>query len=53
MQVARDAIETRGLSVAEAAAVSGYASESAFSRVFKKEIGASPSAFRLRGADQA
>lgn len=51
MQVARDAIETRGLSVAEAAAVSGYASESAFSRVFKKEIGASPSAFRLRGAE--
>ena len=51
MQVARDAIETRGLSVAEAAAVSGYASESAFSRVFKKEIGASPSAFRLSGGN--
>lgn len=50
MQVARDAIEVRGLSVAEAAAISGYASEAAFSRAFKKEIGASPSAFRASGS---
>ena len=32
--------------VAEAAEISGYASESAFSRVVKKEIGLSPAAFR-------
>ncbi|MEQ9040823.1 MAG: AraC family transcriptional regulator [Silicimonas sp.] len=46
MQIAREALSARGLSVAEAAEVSGYASESAFSRVFKKEIGVSPAAFR-------
>lgn len=46
MQIAREALATRGFSVAEAAEVSGYASESAFSRVFKKEIGLSPAAFR-------
>ncbi|HRE19994.1 MAG TPA: AraC family transcriptional regulator [Rhabdaerophilum sp.] len=49
MQIAREALATRGLSVAEAAEVSGYASESAFSRVFKKEIGLSPAAFRQTG----
>ncbi len=43
----RDA--ARGLPVAEAAEVSGHASESAFSRVFKKEIGISPAAFRQSG----
>lgn len=46
MQIAREALATRGLSVAEAAEIAGYASESAFSRVFKKEIGVSPAAFR-------
>lgn len=46
MQLARDALATKGLSVAEAAEVSGYASESAFSRVFRKEMGASPASFR-------
>ncbi|BCH32810.1 AraC family transcriptional regulator [Mesorhizobium sp. L-8-10] len=46
MQIAREALTTRGLSVAEAAEVSGYASESAFSRVFRKEIGLPPAAFR-------
>ena len=49
MQIAREALAARGLSVAEAAEVSGYASESAFSRVFKKEIGISPAAFRQSG----
>ncbi|PWE34008.1 AraC family transcriptional regulator [Maritimibacter sp. 55A14] len=55
MQIAREAIASRGLSVAEAAEVSGYASESAFSRVFKKEIGVSPAAFRqaARGTETA
>ena len=49
MQIAREALATRGLSVAETAEISGYASESAFSRVFKKEIGLSPAAFRTKG----
>lgn len=46
MQIAREALATRRLSVVEAAEVCGYASESSFSRVFKKEIGVSPAAFR-------
>ena len=50
MQIAREALAVRGLSVAEAAEICGYASESAFSRVFKKEIGLSPAAFRHAGA---
>ena len=52
MQIAREALSVRGLSVAEAAEISGYASESAFSRVFKKEIGASPASFRLNGGER-
>ncbi len=50
MQIAREALARSGMSVAEAAEVSGYASESAFSRVFKKEIGVSPAAFRQASA---
>ena len=46
MQLAREALAARGLSVAEAAEIAGYASESAFSRVFKREVGTSPAAFR-------
>lgn len=49
MQIAREGLAMRGLSVAEAAEMAGYASESAFSRVFKKEIGTSPAAFRQSG----
>jgi len=49
MQIAREALVARGLSVAEAAEISGYASESAFSRVFKKEIGVPPAVFRRTG----
>lgn len=48
MQLAREAIAARGLSIAEAAEMSGYASESAFSRVFKKEMGHPPAHFRAR-----
>ncbi len=51
MQIAREALAVRGASVAEAAEASGYASESAFSRVFKKEIGLPPAAFRRAGAE--
>ncbi len=50
MQIAREALASGGISVAEAAEISGYASESAFSRVFKKEIGISPAASRQAGA---
>lgn len=50
MQIAREGLAKRGLSVAEAAEISGYASESAFSRVFKKEIGFSPAAVRHAGS---
>lgn len=53
MQIAREALATRGLSVAEAAEVSGYASESAFSRVFRKEIGLPPAAFRQTSQERS
>lgn len=53
MQIAREALAARGASVAEAAEVSGYASESAFSRVFRKEIGLPPAAFRQSSRLQA
>lgn len=46
MQIARQALVERRASVADAAALAGYASESAFSRVFKKETGFSPAACR-------
>jgi len=52
MQIAREALAERGLSVIAAAEASGYASESAFSRVFKKEIGLSPAAFRRSGGER-
>ncbi len=51
MQIAREGLAARGLSVAEAAEISGYASESAFSRAFKKEIGLSPATFRQAAPD--
>lgn len=46
MQIAREALATRDISVAEVAELSGYASESAFSRVFRNEVGHRPAAFR-------
>jgi len=52
MQIAREALADRGFSVAEAAEASGYASESAFSRAFKKEIGVSPAAYRRSGIER-
>lgn len=48
MQVARDAIATRGFSVSEAADSVGYASEAAFSRAFKTETGRTPSSFQTK-----
>ncbi|MGP1395677.1 MAG: AraC family transcriptional regulator [Inquilinaceae bacterium] len=46
MQIAREGLAHRKLNVSDAAALTGYASESAFSRVFKKEVGVSPAAYR-------
>ena len=53
MQIARDALATRGLSVIEAAELTGYASESAFSRVFKKEMGTPPGVLSATAGDEA
>ena len=46
MQIACRSLIDDDLSVSEAARVTGYASESAFTRVFKKEIGTTPAAYR-------
>ena len=46
MQIACQDLVAEKLSIAEVAARAGYASDSAFSRVFKKEIGISPAAYR-------
>lgn len=53
MQIARAALAERGVGVAEAAELAGYASESAFSRAFRKELGAPPAAFRRGRRDAA
>ena len=39
-------LAAKRMNVAEAAEIAGYASESAFSRAFKKEVGVAPAAFR-------
>lgn len=46
MQQARSALADRGVSVAEAAVIAGYATEAAFSRAFKRMHGSSPGASR-------
>lgn len=46
MQIACQELMTERTNVAEVAAHVGYASESAFSRVFKKEVGVAPSVYR-------
>lgn len=46
MQIACQALSENHLNVADAAELAGYASESAFSRVFRKQIGMSPAAYR-------
>lgn len=46
MQIARQGLTEHGSNVAEVAATVGYASESAFARVFKKEVGLTPAAYR-------
>ena len=52
MQIAREALAKGGMSVVETAELSGYASESSFSGVFKKEIGDSPATYRAKSAAQ-
>ncbi len=46
MQIARQALAEQRLSVPDAAALIGYSSESAFTRVFKNEVGVTPAAYR-------
>lgn len=53
IQIARDGLAERRLNVADVAELTGYASESAFSRVFKKEVGLSPAAFRNQARIEA
>lgn len=51
MQLAREALAGQRVAVAEAAELAGYASEAAFSRAFKKEVGLPPAAFRQQAVD--
>lgn len=46
MQIARQALAEQRLSVPDTAALIGYSSESAFTRVFKNEVGVTPAAYR-------
>ncbi len=46
LQIARQGLSDRKMSVADAAALAGYASESAFSRVFRREVGVPPAKYR-------
>lgn len=46
LQLAHAALAERGVSVAEAAVIAGYATEAAFSRAFKRIHGRSPGALR-------
>jgi AraC-like DNA-binding protein len=52
MQLATRLLAERNAKVSAIAAEVGYASEAAFSRAFRKIVGASPSAWRRRGPDQ-
>lgn len=54
MEIAKKVLLTAGASLTDAAESAGYASDSAFARMFKKETGMSPAAFRksARGAGQ-
>jgi len=46
MQIACQGLAEQGMNVADAAELAGYASEAAFSRVFRKQVGMSPAAYR-------
>ena len=49
LQVAARLLQSRSVSVAQAASAVGYQSESAFSRAFKRLVGEAPGAWRRRG----
>ncbi|KIC18148.1 MULTISPECIES: AraC family transcriptional regulator [unclassified Leisingera] len=51
MQIACQGLAEQGLNVADAAELAGYASEAAFSRVFRKQVGLSPAAYRQKHAN--
>lgn len=53
MQIARQKLTEDAGSISEIAALSGYSSESAFARVFKKEMGVTPAAFRSSKAKKS
>ncbi len=53
MQLARAALAEQGVSVAEVAERAGYASESAFNRAFRKEVGMPPAAYRQAARAQS
>lgn len=46
MQIARHSLAERQMAVSEVAAAVGYQSDAAFARVFKKEVGVTPAAYR-------
>ena len=48
MQIASGLLNCGGANIATIAAETGYGSEAAFSRAFKKVVGVSPSAWRRR-----
>ena len=48
LEIAKQCLADPSNSVSEAAEQAGYASDSAFARVFKKEIGLSPASFRQK-----
>jgi AraC-like DNA-binding protein len=47
MQIACQGLAEARMNVADAAELAGYASEAAFSRVFRKQVGMSPAAYRM------
>lgn len=53
MNVARDALRRRSMSIAALALAVGYESESAFSTAFRRVVGASPATFRREGPQGA